>query len=548
MKKILCVLCNIMLFMTGCVPEFANLGQPAEVYNSSYDTTALAWGTPTGGAAHFGMSLNMAMRNPKTLNPLINQDRSVDRVLGLIFEPLVEVRENMRPAPNLASRIVFSGDGMSAVVTLREDAFWSDGFRVTSGDVAFSVGVINSDIGSNIYREVIRDIAGIEIINNENFRVRFTRPQGGMSFGLAFPVIPRHYFEGHINFTSHRNMAPVGNGVFAVESFEPVVRLTLVPNESRTIRNRPYIQRAYVLITDSEETDFMAFEQGIINVMNVDLMAFGRFSGARAVSVTAYDTNNFVFLGFNFNNRLLANKGVREAIAHTVNREHILNNIYLGVGREATTVINPASHFYRPNSLLYEYSMEQARNVLFQIGVRDHEREGVLSKELDGQFERLEFRLLVNVESPERVAIAHALRSNLEELGMIVHLDIYDFETYLERLSSGNFDMFLGSYNFSTMPDLRPLFHSSAIGAGAYNYFAFSCEQVDELLERVAGALNEEVLWHAINDLQELIAYELPLVSIMFGQSVLLTDARISGDKRPVMNNVFNSVERWRLD
>jgi len=540
-------LCSALLLFTGCFYEMMNLIQPTATIES-HEINSINLTPTVGGAAYFGTSLNLAMRNPRTLNPLLNQDESVDRMLRLVFEPLVEVRENMRPAPNLVSRIVFSNDGMSADVTLRSDAVWSDGVRVTSSDVTFSINVINSELGSDIYREVTRDIVGVDIIDNDNFRVRFSKPQGGMSFALAFPVIPRHYFEGHINLHSPRNMTPIGNGVYRVESVEAVSRVNLVANENSMIRNRPYIQQAYALITDSTATDFMAFEQGLINVVGTDIMTFGRFSGVRNVYITNYDTNDLVFLGFNLNNVLLAERDVREIIGHTINRDHVVDNIFLGVGRESASIINPVSHFYRPNLSYPEFNMEMARNKLFQIGARDHNNEGIFSKNVEGEFRRLEFRILINSESPERIAIAHMIQDNLELLGMKVHLEIYDFDTYIQRLVAGNFDMFLGTYSFRTMPDFMPLFHSNSIGNQAYNHFSFSSETVDVLLEQADRAPNEEILWNALGELQEYIAYELPIISIKFAQSSLLTDTRLGGDKRPVMGNIFNGIERWQLN
>lgn len=545
MKKLLCIFISILILTTGCAYEFVSLRQAVRVYDAALEERENIVLT-SSPSAHFGTSLNLAMRNPRTLNPLINQDSSVDRVLKLIFEPLVELRENMRPTPNLASRIVFSADGMSAVVTIREDAFWSDGVRITSGDVAFSVNVIRSPIGSAIYQEVIRDISAIEIIDSNNFRVRFSRPQGGMSCALKFPPIPRHYYYNHTNFTSARNMMPVGSGVYRVDTFESAHRLNLVPNENRMIGNRPYIEQVTVFITDNEQTDFTAFEQGIINVFNTEATAYGRLRGQRAITTTTYDTNNLVFLGFNFRRNLMDNRDVREAIAHAVDRVHIQESIYLGRARVARTIINPVSYLYHPNTLTYEFNMEQARNILFRIGARHFE--GALSKEISGANLRFEFRILVNEESPERVAIARNLRYNLEELGMIVHLDIYDFETYLNRLESGNFDMFLGAFNFFPKPDFKPLFHSSNIGAYSYNHFSFRSEAADELLEQIDRALTEDELWSLMRELKEAVAYELPMVPIVFTQRALLTDGRITGEHRPVMNNIFNNIAHWRIE
>lgn len=546
MKKFLCLICSMMLFMTGCAYEFVSLSRQVRAQDTALLEAENLVVTGTS-AAHFGTSLNLSMRSPRTLNPLINQDKSVDRILRLIFEPITEVRENMRPTPNLASRINFAADGMSAVVTLREDVFWSDGIRMTSSDVAFSVGVIRGNLGSEIYRKIIRDISAIEIIDSSNFRVRFSRPQGGMSYALNFPVIPRHHYEGHINFSSWVNMLPVGNGLFRVESIEPVNRAVLVPNEV-SIRggNRPYIERVYVLMTDDATTDLMAFEQGIINALSTDVTAFGRFSGARAVTTTTYDTNNFVFLGFNLARPLTAQPGIREAVAHALDREHVVESIYLGRGQKAATIINPVSYLFRSDISAQEFNMEEARNILFNIGTTN--QEGALSLEVNGGDHRLEFRLLVNEESPERVAIAGHLRDNLELLGMIIHLDIYDFETYLSRLNAGNFDLFLGAFNFDVMPDFKPLFHSNSIGPHSYNNFAFRSEAVDEILGHIDGAGNEEELWSFVSELQEAIATEKPLIPIVFTQRALLTDARIIGDIRPVMNNIFSNVGQWRIE
>jgi len=499
------------------------------------------------GAAHFGTSLNLSMRNPHTLNPLINQDRSVDRVLKLIFEPLVEIRENMRPTPNLASRIVFAADGMSAVVTLREDALWSDGTRITSGDVTFSLSVIRSPLGSSIYQAITRDISTIEIIDSSNFRVRFSNPQGGISYALNFPPIPRHYYDNHINFSSNRNMMPMGSGIFRVDSFESAHRVNLVPNENRMMGQRPYIEQVTILITDNEQTDFTAFEQGIINILDTEATAFGRFSGARAITTTAYDTNNFVFLGFNFRSHLMDNRDVREAIAHAIDKEFIQESIYLGRARAATTVVNPISFLYNPGgagTVTHGFNMEEVRTILFRIGARH--QEGVLSKELSGLNLPFELRLLVNAESPERIAAAMHIKSNLEEFGMIIHLDIYDFETYLERLSAGNFDMFLGAFNFSVKPDFKPLFHSSNIGL--YNHFSFRSERVDELLEQLDTARTEDELWSLMGEFKAIMAYELPVVPIVFTGRTLLSDARITGEMRPVLNNIFSNVAQWRIE
>ena len=547
MKKILPVILSICLMLTGCDISYVGMGiQDREAALQSPPPAAPAPMATDNYIPRFNSELNLSMRAPKTLNPLVNSDVTVDKVLRLIFEPLCELRENMRPAPNLLSKVEFSSDGMSAACTLREDVYWSDGVKMSSGDVQFSVNAINNDNGSDIYKSIVKDITSVDIIDSSNFRVRFRVAQGGAAYSLCFPVIPRHFYSGEIRESSGTAFTPVGNGVYKLSEIKSIRELTLASNEN-SFRNKPYIEQVRVFIMDDGETDLQAFDQNIIDAIDSSYMAFGKYSGSKDIITTAYDTNNYVFLGFNFSNAIFSDIMVRQAIAHSIDKDKIMESIYLNNASKADSIINPSSYLYEHELNDYKFDLNEAANLLFQAGCADNDLDGVLDKEIAGFARALKLTLLVNEENAERIKIAQAIKTNLELLNFVVDIEVCDFESYMTRVESGDYDMFLGTLNLDARPDFRFFLHSESVSEGS-NYFNYKSDDLDVLIEIAEDARSESELIAAMSAVQGYLAEDLPCISIAFVKRALLSDAGIKGDKKPVIGNIFFNVEEWKIE
>ena len=548
MKKILQILLSVCLLLTGCDISYIGIGVQDTGTGVLQNSPASGQGIAATAsyAPRFNTELNLSMRSPKTLNPLINDDITVDKVLRLVFEPLCEVRDNMRPTPNLLSKIDFSSDGMSVVCTIREDVYWSDGVKMSSGDVQFSVNAIKNENGSEIYKRIIEDINSVDIIDASNFRIRFSKQQGGAAYSLCFPVIPRHYYSGELRENSQTAFEPIGNGIYMLSEVKSIREVSFINNEN-SFKNKPYIERVKVMIMDDGETDLQAFDQNVIDAIDSNYMAFGKYSGSKAIVTTAYDTNNYVFLGFNFRNVIFGDKMIRQAIAHSIDKDQIIENIYLNNAKKANSLINPSSYLYEPELEEHEYNLNEAKNLLFQAGYRDNNLNGTLTKEAAGLTMELKFRLLVNEENAERVKVAQVVKSNLEMLNFVVDVEVCDFETYIARIESGDYDMFVGTFNLDVKPDFRFFLHSQSVYEGS-NYFNYKSDDLDALLEASENARTEMELRSAIGEVQKYAAQELPCISIAFVQRALLSDAGIKGDKRPVIGNIFFNVEEWKIE
>ena len=96
-----------------------------------------------------GGTLYLTMRNAKTLNPLLNQDASVDNILKLIYMPLIRLDENHKPAPLIAQDWSFDEGGAVLTLSLRSDIYWQDGTNLTADDVIYSFDTLARTADAN---------------------------------------------------------------------------------------------------------------------------------------------------------------------------------------------------------------------------------------------------------------------------------------------------------------------------------------------------------------------------------------------------------------
>ena len=112
------------LLLAGCA------GTDSRQQANTQQTQAAGAGLQDGG------TLRLAMNMTTTLNPLLNADVTVDRVLSLMFEPLARIDGTGQVVPHIAESWNYDESGL--VLTLKIDTArcWHDGSAITAADVA----------------------------------------------------------------------------------------------------------------------------------------------------------------------------------------------------------------------------------------------------------------------------------------------------------------------------------------------------------------------------------------------------------------------------
>ena len=146
-KRIAAVLCILLLTLSGCTKT--------QTRTVAGDVTGQGVSIDREADTQDVITLSMSMA--KTLNPLVNSDESVDRVLSLMYEKLINIGSDGKAAANIADSWTFNEDGSVAYINLKNNVCFSDGTRLTAYDVAYSLKTIDSAENS-YYKNCVENI------------------------------------------------------------------------------------------------------------------------------------------------------------------------------------------------------------------------------------------------------------------------------------------------------------------------------------------------------------------------------------------------------
>ena len=489
-----------------------------------------------------GGEMILSIRAPKTLNPLLNEEYTVDQISKLIFDTLIDFDGTQKPIPNLASEWTFSDDGTVLTIGLRSDVQWHDGAPFTAKDVIFSLDTIKKAPESATYKKCIENINSYKAIDEHSLKIVYNQPFSGALYGLYFPIIPAHIYEGKSENTVGE-IKPVGTGAYMFSEFIPAKELNLTVNNN-WFKGQPYIEKIKAVITPDEETDLYSFEQGQLDVIGTDVIDWEKYSEQENTRIHEYITSYYDFIGLNFNKALFQDKNIRKAIAYGIDREALLEKHYLNHGVITNSPINPESWLYHQETEQYDFDKEKSEQILKDTGWDDSDNDGVLDKLINGNKVDISFDLLVSSENTQRKEVAYEIQRMLSELGMSIRVEEVSQEEFLNRLQTKNFDAFLGGWKLSPVPDFTFAFHSSQIEEGT-NYVSFRSEQMDALLHQAFTAVGEEKMKNAYGNLQKYISDELPYISLYFRTAALITNEKIKGEIKPKKECIIGNIQDW---
>lgn len=491
-----------------------------------------------------GGTLYLSMRNATTLNPLLNQDASVDTILKLIYMPLIKLDQNYKPSPSIAQSWSFDEGGTVLSLNLRNDIYWQNGTNLTADDVIYSLNTLFRTADSNaVYKNCTNYIRSYRKTSAYSVEIIFHQNFSGNLYALLFPIISGQYYGTRVA-NSDKNMLPMGNGYFEFVSYTPAKEMRLKKCIS-SFGTTAHIDEIAVNISTDKDTDLYSFEQGLTDILVVGSSDIGKSDNDDEIKYYQYTTNYYDFIGFNFSKSLFQDSNVRKAIASIIPKQAILEGIYLGHGITAQTPINTNYWFYEPDTVTYDFDIGQAKDYLEASNWKDTNDDGILDRTTNELSETFRISILYNTENEIRKQVAIRIADELRGIGAEVSLDGQSYDNYVQKLQSGDFDLFVGGWQFSVVPNYSFLLHSAQ--TSLTNYARYQNGDMDALLAAAYNSVKEEDIKMAYSNLQKKIAEELPYVSIAFRDFVMLSSDRIQGQVKPLENNIFDNINEWYL-
>lgn len=486
-----------------------------------------------------GGTINIGCIEPQIFNPLLVNSKSYRDISRLIFNGLIEYDSTLKPVYVLAKDLSLDESGKKVTVKLKENIQWSDGTRMTSQDVIYTLNTIK-DGETSIYKSKLDQIASYKPLDEYTIEIRFGDYPYNVIDALSFPIVPKHVFE------TNPNSIPVGTGPYKVVAYNKLRYMELEPNKYSLQPSAPYISKIRInFIKDTDSFD-SSFQSGQIDLINTSSYDWEKYKESKDVNTYGYLSRDYEFISINFSNPVLGDKYVRKALMHGINRTAIIEKHLLGNAVITDTPIRVDSWLYDGDVNKYSYNKAEAQYAINSARFVLNETTRIFERESDGKVQQLRFTLITNSENDYRAKAVEDIKKNLEDIGFVIDVEIVPFEELMMRIEKKQYDLALVGMNFSPEEDLYDFFHSSQINGGK-NYGGYANPRVDLLLEKSQNTLNNENKYVNYLELQRIIKDDLPIISLFYKEYALVMRNKVRGEIKVDSENLFRTINNWYI-
>lgn len=538
------------------------------------------------------------LSDPKTFNPALSNESP--NIFGYVGEGLITEDGKGKIQPALAESWAISPDSKSITFTLKPNLKWSDGAPLTVDDVAFTF----NDVYFN--QEIPTDTRDILKIGKERKlptvkkvaynRIEFTTPEPFAPFlrTLGISILPAHKLRSSITQKDNKgkplflstwgiNTKPadlVSNGMFTLDSYTPGERLVFKKNpyywrKDAQGKQQPYVNKVIWQIVESTDTALVQFRSGGLDSYGVSpdffsLLKKEEQKGGYKIYNGGPSTGT-TFMSFNLNqgerdskplvdpikSRWFNNVKFRQAIAYSINRQRMINNIYRGLGAPQDSPISVPSPYYlsREQGLpAYDYSPQKAKSLFTEAGFKYNEQ----NKLIDDRDNPVRFTLITNSGNKIREALGTQIKQDLALIGIEVDFTPIAFSLLIDRIDNSlQWDSLLIGFTGGAEPNDGANFWSVDGGSHLFNLkpqagkppiterqVAEWEKKIDDLYIQAAQELNESKRRQIYIETQKITQENLPCIYLVNSLSLSAIKNRVKGiDYSPINGPFWNLHE-----
>lgn len=458
--------------------------------------------------------------------------------------------------------------GIAVTYELHPQATWGDGTPLTTEDIllAYDVGR-NTSTGAN-NTDMYRRIYKLDILDEKRFRIHIDRVTFDYNaLGDLYPLpahIERELFEADPYEYRHRTQynASVTNpglwfGPYLISEAQQGSFLVMTRNPY-WYGKEPFFDR----VTTKAIQNTSAMEANLLSG-TIDMIA-GEL-GLQLDQALSFESRhgekfNIIYnpglqyehIDVNLQNPILADKRVRKALLHGMDREQMNQRIFSGKQPVADTSVSPMDRVASDNITKYEYDKEKAAALLEEAGWTDI-RQGVRH---NAAGEPLRIEIMSTAGNKTRELLEQIIQGQLKEIGIDLRIRnesprVFFGQTTRERRFTG-----LALFAWVSAPENVPrsTLHSTEIPTAennyaGQNYSTISMPELDAAIEAVEEGLTIEERRPHWETIQQIYSEELPVLPLFWRPNSYIFPHWLKG-ARPTghLNVSTNWIEEWRRE
>jgi peptide/nickel transport system substrate-binding protein len=507
--------------------------------------------------------------NLKSLTPFISEDAYSSEVQAYILESLlIRNPESLEWEGLLAEEWSVSEDGLTFTFKLREGLSFSDGVQLTAEDVAFSFRFIMTDaIQAPRERAYYSKIKSVEALDKSTVRFIFAEPYfNALSLTGGMAVLPRHFYEPYLEKANDFNQSKgllLGSGPYRLEdpqNWSPdkgMVELLRNPRYWGPVQ--PSFDRLIWRIIENDSARLTTFRNGDIDSYSSRPREFKQLVNDSGLSEKAEHWEymspvaGYSYIGWNQERSWFADYRVRQAMTYLIDRERIIDEIFLGYGEVAISPFNPRSKQHNQALVPRQYDEEKGIGLLRQAGFEDRNGDGVLE---DAEGKPFEFELVYFQGNDDTGRMVLFLKDLLARAGILLQPKPTEWSVMIDLLKKRDFDAITLGWTSGLETDLYQMFHSSQIEGGGNNFIGYKNEELDALIDKARATVDEETRMPLWQESEARLFEDQPYTFLMRRKSLVFVDRRIRNVEKtrvglnlgsvPMENFVPDNEQRYR--
>jgi peptide/nickel transport system substrate-binding protein len=512
----------------------------------------------------------------ESINPLFAfsvDEGSISELLylGMVQHDWDEEKGEITSKPLLAKELTWSQDTSSITISLRDDAEWSDGEKLTAKDVVFSFDIFSDPVVDSrlfgSFEKFYTDTTGhiltsktFEILSDNRLKINFLPHSHPTLFNIDLPILPEHIFS-RVNrkelATSEINSKPVTNGPYTLDSWDKNQSLTLRADTTSFLYHDGMINKIIFKIVPEYTSRLTQLKKGEIDLCELikpeDAPAL---ENEKTLEIVPVKGREYEYVGWNnidpdaFNNdsKLIPNKffspvQTRRALSYAINKKEILEEYLHNYGQLAAGPISPIFKKVLNDEVKpYEYDPQKAKQLLSDEGWKDTDNDGILEK--NGV--KFAFDLYIPGGNPLRNYSATVIKNDLKNVGISVNIQTMELNTFLDNLFSKKFNAWIASWYIAIPLEMKMMWYSD-LNSTPLNVQSYSNKQIDRILDEIEESPEKEKLYNLYKQFQEIMHNDEPVTFLYWIDNITAHNTRIKNiDINPL--GVIHHCWNWKLE
>lgn len=505
MKKFLVLLLALTLILGGCGGKTNEATQGTSNEGTSTSGEAAPAEKVQKDTIVFAQGADVT-----SFDPHIGKETPAITVTDQIFDTLTLTGDDMSVQPGIAESWEQLSD-KSYKFNIRKGIKFHNGETLTAEDVKFS---LDRAIASSYVSYIVNFISDVEVVDEYTVVVNTHEPYAPILMNLAHPstaIVCKSAVEADPEGIKTN---PIGCGPYKFVEWKQGDSVKLEAFEDYYF-GAPATKNVVMRVIPENAQRTIALETGEIDIAyNLSVNDVERVKESKDLELLTTKTSSVGYISFNTEKAPFNDVKARQAIAHAIDKQLIVDTLLYGQGAVANSVISEVVFGGVKGLEGLEYDPEKAKELLKEAGVK----------------EGTELTISVN-DNQVRIETCQVIQGMLNEVGINLKIEVLEFGALIEKTTSKQHDMaFFGWVTSTSDADYTyyPLFHSSMHGAPGNRSF-YNNPEVDKMIE--AGRSNPDYAAREkiYKDIAVVLADEVPSLPIFFQNMSVGINKNIEG-------------------